>query len=446
MKSYFLFFFFILLCFESKSQSVVLTPGLNRTNIKNIKNSNNTVPCIIWTPDDWDQNSSQKYPVIIAYHGAEAAINYNGPGATPPQDLSVLLNNGILVTLRNGEKAQTFFGGQLVKFIVVAPQASSYTIDTSWLNPNFNDLTKRLLVGVGGVVKMDSTRIYLTGYSAGGKPAIGNTCLTSSDSIYSRLIAASVPMSPATQDVNFPKLYLAASRGIHFLSFTGALDPSYISQMIRVQDTIQKHNNTLFPIADIMPGNGHCCWEQYWDTAFSIPGFGKNIYQWLLLWQRGNSNSPPTLDAGANQNLLLPANSAVLTGLATQGSSKIISTAWNQLSGPSVASLNCPSCLSTTVSKLVQGTYVFQFSATDSLGLTSFSATQIIVQAAVPPIVSAGGNPTIVFPASSVTLFGSATKGTGGPVLSTVWSQRSGPNSAFIDSPNFLTTSVNGLI
>ncbi len=364
----------------------------------------------------------------------------------PPQDLNVLLNNGILVTLNKGEKAQTLFGGQLVKFIVVAPQASSYTIDTTWLNPNINDLTKRLLVGVGGVVKMDSTRIYITSYSAGGKPAIGNTCLTSSDSIYSRLIAASVPMSPATQDVNFSKLYLGAVRNIHFLSFTGALDPSYIPQMIRVQDTIQKHDNTLFPIADIMPGNAHCCWEQYWDTAFSIPGFGKNIYQWLLLWQRGSSNSPPTLNAGANQNLLLPINSAVLTGVATQGSSKIISTAWNQLSGPSVASVICPSCLFTTVSNLVRGTYIFQLTATDSLGLTSFSATQIVVQAPVPPLVSAGGNPTVIFPSTSVTLLGSATKGTGGPVTSTLWSQRTGPTTASIVSPNFLTTQINGLI
>jgi len=427
------------------AQTVTLVPGMNKTGIKYLKGSNNLTPCIIWTPDDWDPNSSKKYPVIIAYHGEEAAVF--PPGVSTPTDTSILLNNGILLYLKNGGKAQTMFGGQEVKFIVVAPQASSFTADTTWLNPNINDLTKRLLTGVGGGVKMDSTRIYLTSYSAGGKPCIGNTCLSTADSIYSRMIAASIPMSPATQDVNWSKLRLAASRNIHFMSFAGSLDPTYISQMKRVQDTIQRRsNNILFPIADVITGNGHCCWEQYWDSTFSVPGFGKNIFQWLLLWQIGASNSPPVVGAGSNQVVTLPINTTSLAGTAAAGTSKVVSTTWTQVSGPNTASIGSLNSLSTSLNGLIKGTYVFQLSATDSLGLIANSATQVSVQVTTPPVISAGGNPSIIYPVDSLTLTGSATKGTGGPIVSTAWTESSGPNTATIQSPDALVTKLNGLI
>ena len=417
---------------------------MNKTGIKYIKGSNTTAPCIIWTPDDWNQNSSQKYPLIIAYHGAEAAITVTG--ITGNQDTSVLLGNGILVDLNKGQKAQTFFGGQLVKFIVVAPQASSYSPDTTWFNPNFNDLTKRLLVGIGGIVKIDSTRIYITGYSAGGKPSIGNTCLSTSDSLYSKLVAASVIMSPATQDVTFPKLYLAAKRNINFLGFVGGADPSYIPQLQRVQDTIQKYNKTLFPIADVIAGNGHCCFDQYWDTAYAVPGFGKNIYQWLLQWQLGHSHTPPLINAGTNQTILLPTTSVTLNGSVTPGDSKILSLSWAQLSGPNNAVFTSPGSPVTTVTNLIRGTYIFQLSATDSFDLTGYSATQVIVQQPLPPTVNAGGNLSIVQPTTTLTLNGAATPGTGGRVFSTIWTQRSGPNSAVMANPASLSTQVTGLI
>jgi hypothetical protein len=417
---------------------------MNQVTIKYIRGSNSTTPCIVWAPDDWDPNSSRKYPLIIAYHGEEAAINYSG--VSGPQGLSALLQNGILVDLNKGEKAQTIFGGQLVKFVVVSPQASTYTPDTTWFNPNFNDITKRLLVGVGGLVKIDSTRVYVTGYSAGGKPTIGNTCLSTSDSIYSRLVAAAVPMSPATQDINFPKLYLAERRGIHFLGFVGGSDPTYIPGLQRVQETIQKYNSSLFPIADIIPGNAHCCFDQYWDTGYAVPGFGKNIYQWLMLWQRGTNTSPPVVNAGMNQAITLPASQITLSGTAQAGSSSIISTSWSELSGPNNAVIASPSSLSTALSNLIQGTYVLQLSATDSLGLTASSAVQIIVQVPVPPSASAGGNQTILLPTNAVTLNGTDGKGTGGPIISTQWTQRSGPAGASLSAPNTLITLVSGLL
>jgi hypothetical protein len=426
------------------SQTVTLIPGLNKTGIKYLKGSNSLTPCIIWTPDDWDPNSSKKYPVIIAYHGAEAAVY--PPGATTPADTSILQGNGILLSLTNGEKAQTVYGGQTVKFIVVAPQASSYSADTSWLNPNINDLTKRLLVGVGGVVKMDSTRIYLTSYSAGGKACLGGTCLSTADSIYSRMVTAVVPMSPATQDVNFGKLYLAATRSIHFLGFAGGTDPTYIAQMQRVQDTIQRRNNTLFPIADVIPGNGHCCWDQYWDTAFAVPGFGKNIYQWLLLWQNGTANNPPVVSAGSNQVVTLPVSITLLNGTVTPGTNSVSSSVWTQTSGPNAAVISTQSSPVTSVSGLVKGTYMFQLTTTDSMGLTAFSATQVSVQVTTPPTVNAGGALSIILPVDSILLTGTVNRGTGGPVVSTSWTQGSGPNAAVIATPSQLSTRIRGLI
>ena len=156
---------------------------------------------------------------------------------------------------------------------------------------------------------------------------------------------------------------------------------------------------------------------------------------------------PPTVSAGGNQTILAPANSVTLSAAATKGGGgPIVSTTWSELSGPNAAKLLAPGSLSTTASSLIAGTYQFQILVRDSAGSTASSTTLVVVQPAIPPKVNAGGNQTIFLPTNSTTLTGTATPGSGGPFVSTIWAQKSGPTNSSISSPNSLSTQVSGLV
>ena len=152
------------------------------------------------------------------------------------------------------------------------------------------------------------------------------------------------------------------------------------------------------------------------------------------------SSTPPapTANAGANQTITLPISTVTLNGNNSTGA--ITSYAWTLVSGPNTPTITTPTTVSTTVTGLIQGTYIFQLSLN---GGTSTSQTTIVVNPAPPPVANAGSNQTIVLPASSASLNGS---GSTGAITSYAWTQISGPNTSLITSPAAATTTVTGLI
>jgi hypothetical protein len=159
---------------------------------------------------------------------------------------------------------------------------------------------------------------------------------------------------------------------------------------------------------------------------------------------------PPTVSAGSAQTITLPTNSVTLAGTATAGAGwNIASTTWSQVSGPNTAAIASAASLKTLVTGLIQGSYVFQLSATDNNGQLGIATVTITVNPGsatnVPPTVSAGGDVTIQLPTNSTTLAGSAVGNGGATIASTVWTQQSGPNTASISGGNSLTPTVSGL-
>jgi len=161
---------------------------------------------------------------------------------------------------------------------------------------------------------------------------------------------------------------------------------------------------------------------------------------------------PPTVDAGSAQTITLPTNTVTLTGTAGgNGGATIAVTTWTQKSGPSTSTIATPSGLSTAVSNLVQGTYIFLLTATDSKGQSATASVTVTVDAATPPpsytppTVDAGTAKTITLPTSSVTLTGTATANGGATIASTTWSQIGGPATATIASAGQLSTTVSNL-
>lgn len=159
------------------------------------------------------------------------------------------------------------------------------------------------------------------------------------------------------------------------------------------------------------------------------------------------ANSLPIVSAGADQSVPQPIGSAFLVGTATDSDGSIVSTLWEKDSG-GAANIVSPTSLSTEVSGLQVGTYVFRLTATDDDGGTNFDQITVVVtpaQANVAPTANAGPNKVITLPTASVQLLGSAID-TDGFILSQTWSQVSGPNTAVIESSASMQTNVSGLI
>lgn len=92
------------------------------------------------------------------------------------------------------------------------------------------------------------------------------------------------------------------------------------------------------------------------------------------------STTPPTVGAGTDQIITLPTSSTTLTGTASgNGGTTIASTTWTRISGPNTPTIVSPSTLSTSVTGLIAGVYVFQLSATDSNGNMANDQVQVTV-------------------------------------------------------------------
>lgn len=152
------------------------------------------------------------------------------------------------------------------------------------------------------------------------------------------------------------------------------------------------------------------------------------------------SNTPPVVNAGATQQIKLPANQVTLTATATDADGTIVSRQWSKLTGGSVTIFS-----STTNSTLVQlstaGTYVFQFSATDNFGaITTDTVSVVVLPANIAPVANAGTDQTIQLPVSFTALNGSGID-TDGSIAGYAWTKVSGP-AASIVSPTSASTTV----
>lgn len=91
-------------------------------------------------------------------------------------------------------------------------------------------------------------------------------------------------------------------------------------------------------------------------------------------------NIPPTVTVGGSQTITLPTNSVSLTATAVaNGGATMSTTVWSQSGGPSISTLTNANTLNATASNLIQGTYTFLFTATDSNGSQSVGTIAITV-------------------------------------------------------------------
>jgi len=165
------------------------------------------------------------------------------------------------------------------------------------------------------------------------------------------------------------------------------------------------------------------------------------------------SNQPPTANAGNNITMTLPTNSTTLSGSGTDPDGTIASYAWSRVSGPTTFTLGSANSATTTLSNLVQGTYVFRLTVTDNQGAAATDDVTVTVNAAPPPppptnqspSANAGNDIILTLPTNSTSLSGSGTD-PDGTVAGYAWTRVSGPTTFTLGSANSAATTLSNLV
>lgn len=160
-------------------------------------------------------------------------------------------------------------------------------------------------------------------------------------------------------------------------------------------------------------------------------------------------NQAPISDAGANQTITLPQNSATLVGNGVDPDGTIASYLWTKLSGPSGGNITSASTASTGITALQQGTYAYGLTVTDNRGATATSYVQIVVNPAAPPVnqaptANAGEDKNVTLP-TDITSFAGGGTDADGVIVSYAWTKVIGPTGGTIVSPSSATTAISSL-
>jgi hypothetical protein len=335
-----------------------------------------------YLPQGYDPNGSTLFPLLVYFPG----ISQSGNGNTdltslldinPPKYIAQDINNHLSSFTVNG---QTF------RFIMITPQ---------WIQPittryptvdEMNDIINYAIEKY----KVDKSRIYLMGISTGAGEVWH---YASANSFYANRIAAMVPFS-GTDTPTHAKAAVLVNSQMPIWAFHNSSDgevPQYYT--LGWGDSIKFVNGgtfyspipkfTIWTTTDPLDHNS-------WDDK-PVQGIGPivgtytenslNIYQWMLQYTRAvsNTNLAPTASAGPNISIVAPNSSVQLNALAKDLDTYTLTYNWTQMSGPNTGSFSSTNTTSTTVTGLVEGTYVFRFSVNDGNSTTNSNVTVTVL-------------------------------------------------------------------
>ncbi|XP_073422232.1 dyslexia-associated protein KIAA0319 homolog [Dendrobates tinctorius] len=121
------------------------------------------------------------------------------------------------------------------------------------------------------------------------------------------------------------------------------------------------------------------------------------------------NNSPPVAETGPDKEIIFPVDSMTLDGSKSRDDHGIVSYKWENISGPSVVTIQESDKPVAVVSNLEIGTYHFRLTVKDHQGLESSAVLTLTVKEGQnnPPKANAGGTHVLVLPNSSISLDGS---------------------------------------
>jgi len=114
-----------------------------------------------------------------------------------------------------------------------------------------------------------------------------------------------------------------------------------------------------------------------YNNSVTIPAWSSKVL--IPNGSTSTTNKPPVANAGAFLTIVLPINTATLTGKGTDADGTITKYAWAKISGPSTGTIVSPGAAVTGLLNLVAGVYKYQLTVTDNLGATGKDTVQVTV-------------------------------------------------------------------
>ena len=140
-------------------------------------------------------------------------------------------------------------------------------------------------------------------------------------------------------------------------------------------------------------------------------------------------NHPPIANAGSNQIISLPTNTAYLDGSgSTDPDNNITGYLWNRISGPTLSNIANSNSVQTQATNLVEGIYQFELKVTDARGLFSKDTVRVTVSTLTtqPPVGNAEPDIILTLPLDSVIIPGTFDAWWSPELYN--WTQISGPS------------------
>lgn len=304
MKHFLLLLFFPAICFGQGDQKIINVP---------IDNSGTTELAILHLPDDYSTATTTKYPILVFLHGI-------GEGGTNPATIYTNSNaGGPAYWISQGKFPSSFVNpadNKSYKYIVVSPQS----------NQGWSTTAPQLDVVLTSLIKnyrVDESRIYLTGLSAGGEGVVeyvGQILSSGATVTPTHKIAAVLPMS-AVMNAGYEPQYAAkiVANNVQLWGFGSPTDTHGANTLGLIYYTnLLKANYGI----ETSYSGGHCCWGQFYDPSYRLNG--KSIYEWALQYTQGVSAPPSTPpSAPATNPVAIPGKVeaegyAAMSGVATE--------------------------------------------------------------------------------------------------------------------------------
>jgi gliding motility-associated-like protein len=394
---------------------VAIFAAINVSNAQNQvakKTPKNGIWYYEYLPPDYNSNTNN-YPIVFFLHGL-------GERGDTEATLVTVTKNGPPKHVKAGFK---------FPFILISPQLKSKY--TGWPASYMDEVIEYCRNNL----RVDQSRIYLTGLSLGG----GGTWGYAQDPILNQKLAAIAPI--CGHQNNASKACNIVNSGIPVWGFHGDADGTVNYNktvlMVKALNACVPAPNPLALIT-IYPGVGHNSWDNAYRTDNSL--HTPNLYQWLLQFKNGGIK----VNAGPDITLNLPTSSTNITGTASADSGPITTYSWTKVSGPA-ATITNPNSPTVSLTGLVAGVYTFKLTASNVVESSSDDVKITVAATNQVPVANAGSDISITLPTNAVNLNGSGSD-TDGSITSYAWAKVSGPTGETLVGATTATLSLSNLV